>query len=58
MPALPLYHPMYTYAVNDRVQGVRMGPLFDSSDRFATILSWYLFFESSTGVDEAVTPNP
>jgi len=58
MPALPLHHPMYTYAVNDQLQGVRMGPLFDSSDRFATILSWYLFFESSTGVDEAVTPNP
>ena len=58
MPALPLYHPMYTYAVNEQVQGVRMGPLFDSSDRFATILSWYLFFEFGSGLEETVTPQP
>jgi peptide/nickel transport system substrate-binding protein len=58
MPALPLYHPMYTYAVDEQVQGVRMGPLFDTSDRFATILSWYLFFETGTGVEETATSIP
>jgi peptide/nickel transport system substrate-binding protein len=59
LPALPLYHPMYTYAVSEQVQGVRMGPLFDTSDRFATILSWYLFFETGTGIVEGtVTPSP
>lgn len=58
LPALPLYHPMYTYAVNKQVQGVRMGPLFDSSDRFTTILSWYLFFESGSGFEETATPQP
>ena len=58
MPALPLYHPMYTYAVSEQVQGVRMGPLFDTSDRFATILSWYLYFEMGTGLEETATPSP
>ncbi len=58
LPALPLYHPMYTYAVNEQVQGVRMGPLFDTSDRFATLQSWYLFFEVGTGIEETETPVP
>jgi len=58
MPALPLYHPMYTYAVDKQVQGVRMGPLFDTSDRFATILSWYLYFEAGTGIEDTATPSP
>ncbi len=43
MPALPLYYPVYTYGVDAQVKGVRMGPLFDTSDRFSTITSW--FFE-------------
>ena len=54
LPALPLYYPMYTYAVSDQVQGVRMGPLFDPSDRFATITSWYLF--SGAGAGPTQTP--
>jgi peptide/nickel transport system substrate-binding protein len=58
MPALPLYHPMYTYAVDEQVQGVRMGPLFDPSDRFATVMTWYLFFEVGTGVEETTEPTP
>ena len=58
LPALPLYHPMYTYAVNEQVQGVRMGPLFDTSDRFNNIQSWYLFFETGSGFDENETPQP
>lgn len=42
MPALPLLYPVYSYAVDSTVQGVRMGPLFDTSSRFATIPSWFL----------------
>lgn len=42
MPALPLYYPVYTYAVDRQVKGVRMGPLFDSSDRYATVSEWFL----------------
>lgn len=42
LPALPLFYPVYTYAVDKQIQGVRMGPLFDSSDRLATVDQWFL----------------
>lgn len=42
LPSLPLYYPVYNYGVDRQVQGVRMGPLLDTSDRFATILEWFL----------------
>jgi peptide/nickel transport system substrate-binding protein len=48
LPALPLYYPVYTYGVDKAVQGVSVGPLFDSSDRFATILDWYLAAKKTT----------
>ena len=34
LPALPLFYPVYTYAVSSDVQGVSIGPIFDPSDRF------------------------
>jgi peptide/nickel transport system substrate-binding protein len=46
LPALPLYYPVYTYAVSTDVQNVRMGPLFDPSDRFSTLVSWFLLSKS------------
>lgn len=42
MPALPLFYPVYSYAVDQELQGISMGPLYDLSDRFNTISSWYL----------------
>ncbi|MGB9521667.1 MAG: hypothetical protein ACPL6F_02815, partial [Anaerolineales bacterium] len=42
MPALPLFYPVYSYGVDDTIQNVRMGPLFDPADRFLTIQTWYL----------------
>jgi peptide/nickel transport system substrate-binding protein len=42
MPALLLYYPVYTYAVETSVKGVQMGPFNDPSDRLANINSWYL----------------
>jgi peptide/nickel transport system substrate-binding protein len=42
LPALPLFYPVYTYGVDEQVQGVSMGPLFDPSDRFATVTKWFL----------------
>ena len=54
MPALPLFYPVYTYAVDARVQGVTMGPLFDTSDRYATITSWFLVAENSVEAAAAV----
>ncbi len=42
IPALPLYFPVYNYAVNEAVQGVQMGPLFDASQRLLGLPQWYL----------------
>lgn len=58
MPALPLYYPMYTYGVSDEVQGVRIGPLFDPSDRLRTVKNWYLFSEVPGGQAPSLSPTP
>jgi peptide/nickel transport system substrate-binding protein len=42
LPAIPLFYPVYTYAVDRQVQGVQIGPLYDTSDRFMTVTQWYL----------------
>ena len=42
LPALPLFYPVYSYAVDQQVLGVQVPPLFDSSDRFQTFARWYL----------------
>ncbi len=42
VPAILLYHPIYTFAIGADVQGVSIGPLFDPSDRFATVTGWHL----------------
>ncbi len=42
LPALLLYYPVYTYAIDQRMQGVQATPLFESADRFNGIASWYL----------------
>jgi peptide/nickel transport system substrate-binding protein len=41
-PALLLYYPMYTYAVDERVQNVQLGPIVDPSDRFRNLADWYV----------------
>lgn len=58
MPALPLYYPVYNYAVSAEVQGVSMGPLFDPSDRYANITSWYLMSKRSGGKESTAEPAP
>jgi peptide/nickel transport system substrate-binding protein len=42
VPALLLYHPVYTFAINAEVQGVSMGPITDPSDRFQNVTDWFL----------------
>ncbi len=58
LPALPLYYPVYTYAVDRQIQGVQMGPLFDTSDRFANIANWYLVANRTTQSQETPTTQP
>lgn len=42
LPALPLYYPVYNYGVTDQILGISMGPLIDTSSRFATITDWFM----------------
>ncbi len=42
LPSLPLYVPIYTYGVDERINDVQIGPLMRPSDRFRTILSWWI----------------
>jgi peptide/nickel transport system substrate-binding protein len=42
LPALFLWHPVYSYAVDSRVEGIAFGPLFSPSDRLDSICSWYV----------------
>jgi len=42
VPALPLYVPVYTYGVGERVNNVQIGPLMHPSNRFRTISNWWI----------------
>jgi len=42
VPALPLYHPVYSYAIDERVRDVQVGPMQDGPDRFRTVAQWYI----------------
>ncbi len=55
LPSLPLYYPVYNYAVDSVIQGVSLGPLMDTSDRFATITGWFM---TARRTQETETPAP
>lgn len=42
VPSLPLFHPIYTYGVDEKVQNVQIGPITTPSDRFQTLNEWYI----------------
>jgi peptide/nickel transport system substrate-binding protein len=42
LPSLPLYVPVYTYGVDERINDVQIGPLMHPSDRFRTVLDWWI----------------
>jgi peptide/nickel transport system substrate-binding protein len=42
VPALLLYHPVYTYGVRAKVHDVQIGPLNQPADRFRSIANWYI----------------
>jgi peptide/nickel transport system substrate-binding protein len=54
LPALPLYYPIYTYGVDQRMQGVQAAPLFEPADRFNGIASWYLI--TRRALEQTVQP--
>lgn len=42
VPSLLLYQPVYTYAVDQSVYGVQIGPLAHSGERFRNLTDWHL----------------
>jgi peptide/nickel transport system substrate-binding protein len=58
LPSLPLYVPVYTYGVDDQVQGVQIGPLYEPSDRLNTFAEWYLLTRRALGQEPAPTTSP
>ena len=46
LPALPLFYPIYTFAIDESIQGVRIGSMYDSSDRFWNTSDWFLIAQS------------
>lgn len=56
LPSLPLYYPVYSYAVDAQVQGVQVAPMYDISDRLALIHEWYLVTRRS--LEEETQPAP
>jgi peptide/nickel transport system substrate-binding protein len=41
VPALFLWHPVYSYAVDARIRGIPLGPLYDEADRLVSANDWY-----------------
>ena len=58
LPAIPLYYPIYTYGVDQRVQGVQAVPLFEPADRFKGIATWYLVTRRNLEQTVQPTVNP
>jgi peptide/nickel transport system substrate-binding protein len=42
LPALYLWHPVYSYAVDAKISGMRFGPLFDPGYRLSSVPAWYI----------------
>ncbi len=57
LPALPLFYPVYTYAVSNDVNGISIGPILEPADQFSHVTNWYLVTSRSTGTQDS-TPYP
>ncbi|MEO8456308.1 MAG: peptide ABC transporter substrate-binding protein [Chloroflexota bacterium] len=49
LPSIPLYVPLYTYFVSDRVSGVDPGVLFSPSSRFRNVWEWTVTTPANIG---------
>lgn len=58
LPAIPLFYPVYTWGADNTIRGIRMGPLFDTADRFNTVLDWYLAVNPVVQQTESPTGTP
>ncbi|HCU58227.1 MAG TPA: hypothetical protein DF984_08430 [Anaerolineaceae bacterium] len=58
MPSLPLFYPVYTYAISSDIKGINFGPIFEPSDRFNNVYEWYIISGREMLSDETVTDTP
>ena len=56
MPSLPLFYPVYTYAISSDINGINFGPIFEPADRFNNIQDWYILSGRSDSAVEEPTP--
>lgn len=47
LPSLPLFYPVYNYAVKDSINDLSFGPVYNPADRFNNVQEWYI----RTGVE-------
>jgi peptide/nickel transport system substrate-binding protein len=52
VPSLPIYYPVYSYAVDTKIREVQISPLLRTSDRFRNIADWYAQTEEIVINDE------
>lgn len=56
LPELALYQHIYTYAVNENVEGISIGRIDDARDRYVSLANWIMAYQDITVVcpDEQV----
>ncbi len=42
LPSLPLFYPVYTYALTNDIRGINLGPILEPFDRFNNVQTWYI----------------
>ena len=58
LPSLPLFYPVYTYAVTDDINGVNLGPIFEPGDRFNNVHTWYILSGRDAETTEMMDETP
>lgn len=58
LPSLPLFFPVYTYAISDDINGVSLGPIFEPGDRFNAVHTWYILSGTEAAAEPAVSLTP
>jgi len=58
LPSLPLFYPIYNYAVKETIKNVSIGPIYSPSDRFNAIGDWYILAGKADEAQATTAPQP
>lgn len=47
LPSLPLFYPVYNYAIRNTILDVTIGPIYEASDRLNNINTWFMLASSA-----------